>query len=447
MKTHLLLSYFLLSMLVRAYGQTTYYVSAAGNDNNDGRSVATPFQSIAKLNTLTYLPGDQIQFRRGDTFRGMLVIQQSGTSTNPIRVDAYGTGEKPVIAGSVPVTGWTNVGGNVWQATCSACGSNVTGLYQNGQSLPLGRYPNENTTNRGYLTVQSHTGKTSLTSQQTLPNSFVGGEAVYRPTLWILNRSAISAQSGNTLSLNDNGTGYDIADGWGFFVQNHPNTLDLNGEWSYTSSNKTIRLFSVQNPSNLTITATVYMQGVRLLNNNYIQVRNLRINQQLNVGLYAANISNATIAGNDIEDIGEDGMLIHGSGTNVVIQDNAIRRVYNNGTEIQSYTALTYRNNTVSQVALRPGRGKSSDGQYRGVDISVTTNNLFEGNRLDSIGYTGFSFSTQTTGLTIRRNIISNVLLTKSDGGAIYTFNGYQLPMSNIRIQSNIVYNLSLIHI
>ena len=419
--------------------QTTYYIASTGSDSNDGRSMAAPFQSIAKLNTLTFQPGDQILFRRSDSFSGMLVIQQSGTTGNPIRIDAYGTGNKPTIVGSVGVTGWTNTGNNVWQATCSSCGSTVTGLYRNGESLPLGRYPNENSANRGYLTVQSHQGKVSLTSQQALPTSFVGGEAVYRPTLWILNRAPITAQSGNTLTLDNAGAAYDVSDGWGFFIQNHPATLDQEGEWAYTASSKTLRLLTAQNPNSLTITATAYMQGVRLLNNNNISVRNLHITQPLNVGLYAANISNAVISDNDIDDSGEDGMLIHGSGTNVTIQNNTIQRVYNNGTEVQSYTALTYQNNVVRQVGLRPGRGKSGDGQYRGVDISVTTNNLFESNRLDSIGYTGMSFSTQTTGLIIRHNIISNYLLTKGDGGGIYTFNGYQLPMSNIKIQSNFV--------
>ncbi|RYZ38522.1 MAG: hypothetical protein EOP49_30950, partial [Sphingobacteriales bacterium] len=108
-------------------------------------------------------PGDAILFRRGDTFRGTLSIRQSGTSGNPIVVDAYGSGNKPILAGSVPVSGWNNIGNNVWQADCPSCGSRVTGLYRNGSVLPLGRYPNLSDSNKGYLTIQSHGGKTQLT--------------------------------------------------------------------------------------------------------------------------------------------------------------------------------------------------------------------------------------------------------------------------------------------
>ena len=210
-------------------GQTTYYVASNGSDGSDGRSAGTPFQTLAKASSLSLQPGDQILFRRGDTFRGTLFVRQSGAADRPIVIDAYGSGSKPVIAGSVPVGNWTTTGNNTWQATCAECGSAVTGLYRNGSVLPLGRYPNLSDANKGYLTVGSHSGKTQLTSQQGLPGNWTGGEVVVRPVQWIMDRAPITGQNGNMLSINNN-SNYTLSDGYGFFIQNHPATLDQSGE-------------------------------------------------------------------------------------------------------------------------------------------------------------------------------------------------------------------------
>jgi hypothetical protein len=84
---------------------TTYYVDPAGNDSNDGQSTTTAWQSISKVNSQTFLPGDQILFKAGGTWAGNLVFLGSGTSGAPIIVDMYGTGNKPIINGGGLVNG------------------------------------------------------------------------------------------------------------------------------------------------------------------------------------------------------------------------------------------------------------------------------------------------------------------------------------------------------
>jgi hypothetical protein len=78
--------------------QPSYYFSAAGSDANDGRTLATPKQTIAAANALTLTGSDFIAFRRGDTFAGALTIGQSGNALTSIIVGAYGIGAAPVIA-------------------------------------------------------------------------------------------------------------------------------------------------------------------------------------------------------------------------------------------------------------------------------------------------------------------------------------------------------------
>ena len=71
---------------------TTYYVDPAGNDSNNGQSTATAWQSISKVNTQTFLPGDQILFKAGGTWAGQLLPKGSGSSGSLIVIDMYGTG-------------------------------------------------------------------------------------------------------------------------------------------------------------------------------------------------------------------------------------------------------------------------------------------------------------------------------------------------------------------
>lgn len=100
---------------------TTYYVSHNGNDSNSGTSQSSPWRSIARVTQIIYSlePGDHILFERGGVYPGRLDIPKSGTSSNPIVVGAYGSGEKPIISGGVPVTNWTQHSGNIWRASLS----------------------------------------------------------------------------------------------------------------------------------------------------------------------------------------------------------------------------------------------------------------------------------------------------------------------------------------
>jgi hypothetical protein len=78
----------------------TFFVSAAGNDANDGHSEATPWRTRDKVNAGRYEPGTRIRFRSGDTFAGNIyanptTVPGRGDSANPITFDTY----FPVIGG------------------------------------------------------------------------------------------------------------------------------------------------------------------------------------------------------------------------------------------------------------------------------------------------------------------------------------------------------------
>lgn len=418
--------------------QTTYYVASGGSDANDGRSVDKPFKSLTKVNNLLLQAGDAVLFRRGDTFRGTLRIRQSGTSEKPIRFDAYGRGDKPLLTGSSLVANWTRVGNNQWQAACPDCGSRVTDVYRNGLAQPLGRYPNPDAPNRGSLTVQAHVGSGQLTTEQTLTTNWTGAEVVLRPTYWIIDRATIARQDGNTLVLNNPST-YLLTDGWGCFIQNHPATLDQPGEWYYNPADYTLRIYADQgNPNQQLITATAVDRVIDIADAAFITIQNLHVAHARATNLYALNVSGLTLMNADFTDSGEDGVVIQGTGKAILIDNCTIINCNNNGFLIGPYEDVTFRRSAIRRVGLLPGRGKSSDGQFTGFQSFATQNTLIENNVVDSIGYVGISVQNNTT---IRQNLITDFCMTKSDGGGIYLWNGNQSPMHTILIQSNIIRN------
>ncbi len=72
---------------------TVYYVSNAGDDENDGLTPDTAWKTLAKVTNSELSEGDGVKFRRGDLFRGQLKTKPGVTYC------AYGAGEKPKFYG------------------------------------------------------------------------------------------------------------------------------------------------------------------------------------------------------------------------------------------------------------------------------------------------------------------------------------------------------------
>ncbi len=98
-------------------GGRVFYISADGDDSNNGRSPEAPKKTISSgLGSLFLQPGDVVLFRRGDTFRGKL------NARNGVTYSAYGTGAKPIINGSeknyADASCWVSTEyTNVWKCT------------------------------------------------------------------------------------------------------------------------------------------------------------------------------------------------------------------------------------------------------------------------------------------------------------------------------------------
>jgi hypothetical protein len=97
----LLTALLLVALSVRAEAAATYYVSqSSGHDASDGQSPATAWKTLAKASQVSYLPGDRILLKCGDTWANdALRPQGSGTPDNPVVISSYGQGNKPLLDG------------------------------------------------------------------------------------------------------------------------------------------------------------------------------------------------------------------------------------------------------------------------------------------------------------------------------------------------------------
>lgn len=116
MKTLSVALVIILAFTTNLFSQTTYYVSSSsGNDSNLGTSESSPWQSLVKVNSVTFEAGDKILFKSGDTWNGQLVIKSSGTQLNRIIFSSYGGVEKPIITLRSPIQkNWTQYNDRIW---------------------------------------------------------------------------------------------------------------------------------------------------------------------------------------------------------------------------------------------------------------------------------------------------------------------------------------------
>ena len=81
---------------------SSFYVSQAGSDANDGRSLLTPWLSINRINSGFFAAGDTINLRGGDIFQGCVTFNAVNVAAtqgaSPVKVQNYGSGIATLVS-------------------------------------------------------------------------------------------------------------------------------------------------------------------------------------------------------------------------------------------------------------------------------------------------------------------------------------------------------------
>ncbi|WP_209329555.1 malectin domain-containing carbohydrate-binding protein [Lunatimonas salinarum] len=424
-----------------------YFSSSVGDDSRtdaQAQNPNTPWKSIDKLNAVirNLQPGDNVYFRRGDTFHGTITISRAGSPGSPIRFGAYGSGDSPIITSFVTLSNWSSRGNGVFDAAIPNLRSTaISVVLVNNQVQEMGRFPNSDATNKGYITYESVSGSNTIVSQSlsSSPN-WTGGEVVMRKIFWITDRHRITSHNGNSLSFANNPeTSYSPRAGYGFFVQNHPQTLDKFGEWYFNPSNRRLHLFLGNNQPNNT---KVEVATHDYLVNNSTSVRDVVFE---NLHFRGANKDLISFsAGNNLsiqncvfEYAGASGLELNEMGNSRML-NSRVSNVNDIGVNLRFSQNFTLRNNTIENIYLMPGMGLSGDNRGLGV-FAVGNNVLVENNRILNSGYIGIRFGGNNT--VVKENYIDQFCLTKNDGGGIYAYSNRFTKNSGRRVINNIILN------
>jgi hypothetical protein len=213
-----------------------FHFSVLGNDSAGDGSLANPWKSLAKLNSLDLTPGDNVLFRAGDTFAGniFLTVEDSANDSqgvhggNPISFAAYGAGSRPIIAsatgngltatnvGGVEIRG-LEFGGVTSLASIAAPSNNTKGLFFNNNQSAFQQQ-------HIYLddVVVHGFGEAGIQLHATNPMLNAGGFADVRVTnsqIHTNGRSGVVSSVSSTSGLVVGGTEYD------FYARAHANFL------------------------------------------------------------------------------------------------------------------------------------------------------------------------------------------------------------------------------
>ncbi len=405
-----------------------YYISAAGNDANSGLSPVAAWQTISNVNAhfSSFVPGDSVLFKRGDSFYGTLTINRSGTNGKPITISAYGTGAKPVITGFTTISGWTNEGGGIYSKVITS--QALTNLVTiDGKQVGMGRYPDT-----GFLTYESFSANTSITDTE-LGNTpiWTGADLAIRKNDWTLDRGTITNHTGTTLNYNCANTGSTqtpASGGFGYFILNDLKTLTTYGEWYHNPGNgKFYMYFGAVDPlSKVVQVATINDLIFSTGGYDYITLDNLNLTGSINNAVFFKRVISTDIndyckiQNCDISFCGKNGIEL-GQGASFIVEGTTINNCNSYG--IYSYYAslFTIANNAISNIAVIPGQSIYSQGNG-GLYFSCN-NGVINYNKIKNTGYNGIFIRPGTLGtsINISYNYIDSVCLVLNDGGAIYT--------------------------
>lgn len=420
---------------------TTYYVSNSGSDAANGTSESTAWQTTARVNSQSFQSGDRVLFQRGGTWYGNIIVNQSNGYVNNVIFDAYGTGANPVITGFQTVSGWTNLGGNIWESINAVSTLPTLKLViENGVNTAIGRTPNGDATYPflpNYFTIGSHTGTgngaTTITSS-SLTTNWAGADVVVRVNHWTLDKEPITGQTDSTISFIGQTTSDPIQNGWGFWIQNDPRTLDQQGEWYYDPSTKKLRIYSSSQPVNVQI-PTIDTLFYSPYGNNYIQVNNIDFTgANTSAIVFSTNLHN-TATNCNFSYIGETAIEAQNTSSFLSVGDCNFYDLGGAGVwNTDNGTDWIITNNTFKRQGL-VSVIKANDYTNGAIEI-FSDRALVQYNSIDSTSYEGIHF--RGNDVQVKNNLVDHYGYLRDDGGGIYT--GFQGETGKI-IDGNIVLN------
>ncbi len=430
----------LLFFVSTAKAHTYYFSATTGSDartSNQAQHPATPWKSLDKLNSYfnNFSPGDSILLKRGDEFYGTINITRSGSKNLPIIISAFGAGPKPIVSGFSTIKTWNDLGSGIWESTSPVTNLSSLNMVVIGQEIQqIGRYPNADSPDKGYLKISSHLGKNSITdvNLKATPN-WNGGDIVVRTSQYTIDRAKIISHTESVINF-DNGMTYEPKEGYGYFIQNHPATLDQVGEWYLNPQSKKLQIYYGRNsPPSVNVA----------INNTLVNASGISYIILDNIDFTGANENNISIKGPgsdfsvqncDISFSGISGLTSKGE-TSLIVQGCNVDNALNEGISVTDNSVV--RNCVVSNTGFIAGMTQNNAGAS--AINNSGSGSTTEKNIIKNTGYIGIKFGRMNS--LVKNNFVDSFCTIKQDGGGIYAQGKKTEVYSGTQIIGNIVTN------
>lgn len=411
----------------------TIYVSATGNDNNTGLDASSSFKTLERaLEAMRETDGADTVYIGGGTYYVKDALQLTSADSGSSFIAA--SGEKVVISGGTPVTGWTEGANGVWTAHVDA--EDVQQFTINGEKQTESRYPDvdpDDPVHGGWLWGQDlPSGYDPQKSMAFDPSDYPDGEqpkagdkvTVFTENGYSSEVLTVASVQGNVMTFTTEAN-YDLGAASRYFVSQ--DTPDNVGEWSYDAETQTISykapdgftgeggvvsgdhsIFVVDGADNITFKDLTFTDTAS------------KSGDPTTAAIEAHDATGLVIEGNHFTNVGV-GVALHGDSSGNLISGNSFEHTWSSAIAMTAGTSGNrVTNNTVdhsNEVFV----------QYGSVDMQESAGNQIDHNTITNVPRFGISEinydpSNPSGGNTIEYNDIRHSGQQTPDTGAIYLF-------------------------
>jgi len=432
---------------------SVFFVSPSGSDDNAG-TIGAPFQTIQQAADVAE-PGDTVVVHAG-TYRETVTPVNSGLPGEPITYEPFGNGPV-IISGADPVTGWSPEQGDVYEAQVGwDLGAGNNQVFFEGQPLNEARWPATglDLSHPTFAHAQSATATvadgadassaTLFDTALTQPAGFWDGATLHIAPGpgWAIQTGTVTSSAPGQITYSytsdPNTRTYEIPTaGNEYYLTGTPAALDTAGEWSLGNGTLSVWAPDGSNPQNDGIEVKHRLYAFDLDGLSDITVRGFSF---FAAGVTTDANSNGIILSDlDMQYVAQTGTIpdvwtapevagVYLNGSGDVLRDSTIAYSAADG------VCLAGAGDTVQGCVIHDT--DYSGANYAAIAIYGTGNAAYD-NVVYNCGREGIRMNAAAT---VIDNIVHDVMLQTTDGGAIYT---YGTDGTGGEIADNQVYNVN----
>jgi hypothetical protein len=417
---------------------TNYYFSERlGNNSNSGKSIHKAWKTTDMLNRIKLRAGDSVLFERNGRYEGGIKVNTSGTLQKPIVISAYGKGNYPLITGAT-ILKPTITKSNLIETEIN---KQVYQLYCNDSLQTLARIPDN-----GFFAMGQGIEKSGFHNLSVLPDDqFVGSTIRMRTIDWVYENRIIESCLNGEVKFSTPSI-YSLSKGYGYYLENKPEFLNMPGEWF--AQNGIISYIPFSGYTDMKIEATILKTAITISEGvQNVRISELQIEKYGCYGIHLKkNTRNIRISNSFFRQIEQIGVFADSCANAIEVSNNTFENIRGRGIFGIRVTNCKFTHNKVLNTGIVKGLGMSGvNGMIAIViqndeanhSVSVASGNYIANNYVDTNGYAGIRMD--GTKSICERNIVKNSALLLNDAGAIYCFGKVKNKTTDNIIRNNLV--------